>query len=200
MSDLKKAAWSQLQNTDGWATEDRCNTLIDLVLNYRPKVIVEIGVYGGRSLAAMGFALRHLGSGYVVGIDPWSVEAAIEGESEANIKWWSELDIESIYVRFMQNIIAMKLTREVRWIRAKAEEAAPLFPENSINLASLDGNHSELASCREVSMWLPKIAPQGVLVVDDIDWPSQAKALAMIRESGFRCFQETPTWAAFQKP
>jgi predicted O-methyltransferase YrrM len=205
MSDpLKTHAWAHIQKMDGWADETRVGTLIDLVLLHRPKRAVEIGIFGGRSLAAMGFALQHLGEGFVWGIDPWSKEAAIEGESEANVKWWSELDIERIYVTFMQNIIALKLTQQCRWIRAKAEEAAALFPDSSVDLLSLDGNHSELASCREATMWIPKIAPQGVIVMDDIHWPSQAKAIEIIRQSGFRTIHEErndhASWAAFQKP
>jgi hypothetical protein len=200
MSDLKQRAWSVIQKMDGWAGEDRCSTLIDLILEHKPKVSVEIGVYGGRSLAAIGIACQHLGSGFVWGVDPWSVEAAIEGESEANVEWWSKLDIEAIYVRFIQNIIAMQLTKECRWIRARADEVVTLFQDNSINLFSLDGNHSELASCREVTMWLPKIAPQGVIVMDDTDWASQAKAIQMIRAAGLRTIRDAGNWMAFQKP
>lgn len=200
MSDLKSHAWTYIQQMDGWLEEGRCGLLMDLVLEYKPKSIVEIGVYGGRSLAAMGFACKHIGQGCVWGIDPWSVEAAIEGESEANREWWAKLDIEAIYRRFITNIVAMELTNECRWIRLKAEEAIPFFPDASINLLSLDGNHSELASCREARMWMPKIAPKGVIVMDDTDWTSQAKAIEMIRHGGFRTLQDTGTWMAFQKP
>lgn len=205
MSDLKQQAWSVISKLDGWADESRVNMLIDLVLNHKPKVIVEIGIFGGRSLFAMAFALRHLGQGYVVGIDPWSKEAACEGESEKNIEWWSEkVDLEKIYSSFVQNVLALKLTKECRWIRATAEEAAPLFRNESIDLLSLDSNHSELVSCRQVTEWLPRIAPRGVILMDDVHWPSQAKALNMIRESGLRTMQEIHNsegaWAAFQKP
>lgn len=185
---------------DGWADEGRCNTLIDLVLNHKPLLIVELGVYGGRSLAALGFACQHRGLGHVWGIDPWSVEAAIEGENEKNVEWWSKLDIESIYIRFIQNIISLNLTKECRWIRATAQEASPLFENDSIHLLSLDANHSEVASCREVTTWLPKIAPKGVLVMDDCDWASQAKAIQMVRESGMVCIHDAGSWMAFQKP
>lgn len=203
MSDpLKNHVWNVISKLDGWCDQGRANMLIDLVLNHRPKVCVEIGVFGGRSLIAMGFALQHLGhGGYITGIDPWSVEAAIEGESEKNVEWWSQsVDLEKIYANFAQNIINLKLTYHCRWIRAKAEEVAAIYPENSINLLSLDGNHSELASTREVQMWLPRIAPQGVIVIDDTDWTTQAKAIQMIREAGFRNLYDAGSWMAFQKP
>jgi predicted O-methyltransferase YrrM len=202
---LKAHAWHHVQKMDGWMEETRCSVLIDLVLTHRPKKIVEIGIFGGRSLAAMGFACHHIGEGVVWGIDPWSKEAACEGESEENIKWWTELDIEGIYRTFVQNILNLKLSHQCRWIRMTAEEAAPLFPENSINLLSLDGNHSELASCREARMWVPKIAPQGVIVMDDVHWPSQQKAIQLIRELGMRTIQHVTApdgqaWMTFQKP
>lgn len=202
---LKTHAWTHVQKMDGWMEETRCSALIDLVMEHRPKKIVEIGIFGGRSLAAMGFACHHIGEGVVWGIDPWSKEAAIEGETEENVKWWSELDIEKIYRTFVQNILNLNLSYQCRWLRMTAEEAAPLFPDNSINALSLDGNHSEIASCREVRTWVPKIAPQGVIVMDDVHWPSQQKAIQLIRELGLRTIQHVTApdgqqWMAFQKP
>lgn len=200
MSDLHDMAWSQLSKTDGWSDFGHCSMLMDFVLQHRPKTIVEIGIFGGRSLAAIGFALRHLGEGYVIGIDPWSKEAACEGENEKNIEWWSNLDIEAIYIRFMQNIIAMGLTKECRWLRATAEEAVHFFKDGSIELLNLDANHSELVSCRQVTQWMPKIASKGILTIDDCDWQSQAKALQMVRQAGFVVFYDAGSWMAFQKP
>jgi hypothetical protein len=203
MSDkLKAHAWSVIEKLAGWCSQDRANMLIDLILNHQPKVCVEIGVFGGRSLIAMGMALRHLEhGGYVTGIDPWSKEAACEGENEHNVDWWSnKCPLEQIYSDFIQNIVNLKLTYECRWIRAKAEEVVALYPDESINALSLDGNHSELASTREVAMWLPKMAPQSCLILDDTDWVTQAKAIQMIRDAGFVALKDTGKWIAFQKP
>lgn len=205
MSDLKQEVWDIISKLDGWCDETRSSMFIDLILNHRPKVVVEIGVFGGRSLIAMGMALRQLGSGYCVGIDPWSKEAAIEGETPENVEWWGlKVDLEQVYATFVQNILNLKLTNECRWIRDTAEAAAPLFPDDGINLLSLDSNHSELVSCRQVTEWIPKIAPQGVLIIDDVTWASQAKALEIIRKFGFVAIREVvkpdASWIAFQKP
>jgi len=65
----------------------------------------EIGVFGGKSLLSQAFALKDNNKGIIYGMDSWKACDCIEGmEHEISIKWWTELDYESIYNRCVDEI------------------------------------------------------------------------------------------------
>jgi hypothetical protein len=196
--ELKSKAFHIIESLDGWCSQSRAEKLIDLVLEHEPITAVELGVYGGRSLVAMGMAMGTLGR-CAVGIDPWTNDANLEGEPDEHQKFWQELDIESIYERFVQNMISFQLLSSCRWIRSRGEEAVRLYPDASIDLFSLDGNHRELSSCRDIELWAPKIAPGGHLIMDDTGWRSMQKAVGMVKERGFSVVHEGGGWTVFRR-
>ena len=60
-------------------------------------MVVEIGVWGGKSLVPMANALRANGSGKIYGIDPWDNQESIkEIMNEANLEFWNRADHSSI--------------------------------------------------------------------------------------------------------
>ena len=68
---LKRQSFAYMSQLEGWCSEDKAGILIDLIVKYKPQVIVEVGVWGGKSLVPMANALRANGSGKIYGIDPW---------------------------------------------------------------------------------------------------------------------------------
>src|ERR1700730_11515979 len=62
----------------GWCSEEKALNFVDLILTAKPKVCVEIGVFGGASLIPTAFALKHLKEGIVIGIDPWDNSECIK--------------------------------------------------------------------------------------------------------------------------
>lgn len=187
---------------EGWTTQEKAEVLAGLVIDHKPQLLVEIGVFGGRSLFAQAMALRENGMGLVWGIDPWSLDAALEGDvGEENRKWWTEnLKLEDIYIGFIKAVLELNLTNYVRWIRERGEIACKLFNKQSIDVCHLDANHSELCSCRDVQIWHPKIKPGGFLVADDVDWVTVSKSLKIIQDLGYKSVIQTTTFAVYQKP
>lgn len=168
---------------DGWCTIEKARAMMELVERERPAVLVEIGVFGGRSLAAMADACRQNGYGHVHGIDPWSAPAALESvEESANIDWWAKVDYEGVYTRCKRALWAMQLEPFVTIMRLTAEEAAPAFAPESIDVLHIDGNHSEASSTRDVTLYLPRVRTGGHIWFDDMDWPSTHNALRIMRE------------------
>lgn len=186
---------------DGWCTADKAIDLVNLVLDRRPSLIVESGIFGGRSLFAMAMAVRENGFGQVWGVDPWTIEAALEGEeSQANRDWWAKnVELEKIYRDFVQNTLNFGLLPHLNWIRSKGKVAAQLFTEQPIDLFHLDSNHSEAVSCLEVQTWGPKMAAKSIWIMDDADWPSQAKAIQMIKDWGFRVLHDRKSYIIFER-
>lgn len=187
---------------EGWTTQEKAEVLAGLILDHKPQVLVEVGVFGGRSVFAMAFALRENGMGTVTGIDPWSLDAVLEGEiGDENRKWWTEnVNLQTIYEGFVRGVLEFQLLKQIRWVREKGVVACKMFPDKSIDLLHLDANHSEEASCGEVDHWHKKVKPGGFLVADDVDWTTVAKSLKKIRDLGYKPVTETKQFAVFQKP
>ncbi len=214
MPEMKPQLRERLKNIlrlDGWCSYDKALHLSQLIIDHRPEVIVEVGVFGGRSAIAMAMACQHAYTGKVHAIDPWTKAAALEGGTNPeNDAWWAALDIEKIYRTFLSNVRTLGVEDWIEVQRVHDVDALPLFQDGSIDLAHWDANHSEPTSVRTVRDWAPKVKPGGFAVFDDILWPSQARALELLRtdlgfnEVGeFDMHDETGTisgkYAVFQK-
>jgi predicted O-methyltransferase YrrM len=187
------------QSLDGWCSLEKAQALADLVLAARPACIVEIGVFGGRSLIPMALAARTYG-GRVHGVDPWSKEAALEGEPDGeNRDWWSQIDIEGVYDRFLIGVRRFGVQDTVRVHRAPDTTAIREFAAGQIGILHVDGNHSAEVSRRYIEQWGPKITAGGYLIMDDIDWRSQAETIKLI-ESVYEPVRRDKSWAIYRKP
>lgn len=198
MKDLFNRIAAHIPKMPGWCSLEKANAMATMIVERKPAVVVEIGVFGGRSLLAMAFACQHAGVGRVHGIDPWTKEDALDSVQEReNIEWWEKLDYETIYRVCLKAVIDQGVTGVCTIHRTTSERAVGLFDE--VDLLHIDGNHSEVSSCRDVRLWLPKVKSGGHVWFDDIDWPSTAKALGMLVESCER-LSDVGTCAVFRKP
>lgn len=171
--DTHDAIHALLPRLEGWCTPDKASVLADLMVDHDVQCAVEIGVFGGGSLLPMALAAREKGSGTVWGIDPWSPSAALEGTQDPqNIEWWSSIGYSGIYRGFVGMVVELDLLDVCSWLRLRSEQAVQVFQDASVQLLHIDGNHSEVASARDAILWYPKLAPQSVVVVDDVDWVS----------------------------
>jgi cephalosporin hydroxylase len=169
----------------GWSTVKKSQTLFNLITEIKPNITVDIGVFGGRSTIAMAFAHKEVG-GYVVGIDPWTAAACLEGENDAaNDDWWSKLDYEALYRGFIIQLLAHDLTDVTNILRMKSEQVHTIYRNSVIGLVHLDGNHSELLSCRDVELWAPLVAENGYILFDDSSWPTTQAAQQLLLNYGF---------------
>ena len=165
----------------GWTSVARGLEMAELILEHRPKVIVEIGTFGGCATIPMALALRHVGSGKIYTIDPWHTQPCLEGENEANKEWWGKVELSEIHEGVMKMIWRLGLEQLVIVIRARSQDVPELFP--SMCMVNVDGNHSEIASCRDVNNYLPRLKSGGLCFLDDADWPSTQKCQELILES-----------------
>lgn len=189
---MRAAIEEYLPPLDGWTTPERACEMAELILETRPKVVVEIGTFGGRSAIAMAFALRQNNNGgRIYCIDPWRLQDAQEGEWEDNKKWWSQnIDLHEIHRKCMEAIWAHNIDDWLVVIRAASQHVHQLFPE--IGVLLIDGNHSEVASLRDAQLYVPKVVSGGYVLADDSDWivvegdktvQSTQKAMLFIEES-----------------
>lgn len=177
---IHSAIDSYIPHQNGWTTVERAQEISACILETNAKVCVDIGVFAGRSTIAMGFSAREIGDSMVFGIDPWKIEQAIEGESdEANADWWrTKADLERMHRETMQWIWDHRLDNWVTIIRAPSQNVHQLFPV--IDFLNIDGQHAEIASCRDVELYVPKLRKGAYCTFDDTAWAQTQKALKMI--------------------
>lgn len=176
---IKRTIEQDIPKMEGWTTPERCVEMAELILETKPKLCVEIGTFGGRTLVAQALALKENGAGTIYGIDPWRVEHALEGENEANRTWWSKnVDLEKIHRGCMEEIWKRGLDQQAVVIRTCSQYCHWLFVD--IDVLLIDGNHSEVASCRDVELYLPSVAHGGHVWMDDCDWESTKKAQTLM--------------------
>lgn len=183
MTPLHKKIHDTIPTLEGWVSAERGCEMADLILEHKPSLCVEIGVFGGRSLISQAMALKEVGSGRIVGIDPWKLEAAQENESKANSDWWASIDLNKIHNDMMQRMWSYGLEETAIIIRSKGHHVAWAFSDESIGQLFIDSNHSEAGSVRDTTMWLPKVKRGGIVIFDDTDWPSTQKAVAILDQS-----------------
>lgn len=180
-SELSSKIESVCMPLDGWTTEDRLKMMAQLITTDKPELVVELGVFGGRSFIAQALALQVVGEGVIYGVDPWRKEAAIEGEIAANATWWSNIDLEAIHRKSMSAIWNNSLEQHAVVVRSESQHCYHLF--DNIDIINIDANHSELASCRDFRLYYPRVKKGGWIWVDDTDWASTQKMVGLLDES-----------------
>lgn len=189
---IRDAIETYIPPLEGWTEPDRACEIAELIYDNKPKVVVEIGTFGGRSAIAMAFALRENNNGgKVYCLDPWRVEYAKEGEWKDNQDWWDKnIDIHEIHRKCMVAIWSHNIDEWLVVIRAASQYCPELFPE--IGLLLIDGNHSEVASLRDATLYVPRVITGGFVLMDDADWrvkigdetiESTKKAMQFVEES-----------------
>ncbi len=189
----------------GWCDTEKAEFIANIVLGEMPELIIELGVFGGRSFLPLALAHReNNGHGHCIGIDPWSHSAAIEGmdphdaDDQKNIAYWSTVPMAEVQRRCADAIEGNRLWDKTALIQARAENVAHLFRAQSIDFLHIDANHSPITSCRDVELWIPKCAMGATIVFDDTDWPSTKYALELM-ELHCTLIHDFTKWRVYQK-
>ncbi len=177
---IKDAAYLMMDQLEGWCSRLKASVLIDLILTMQPQTVVEVGIYGGKSFVPMAYALKQTGSGIAYGIDPWKSDISAVGMEDINLDWWAKLDHEKIMNDFLKKVREFKLQKQISVIRATSTEAPPIY---DIDLIHIDGNHCEEMAYKDVTKWAPLVRKGGIIIFDDVDWPTTAKAVQWLNEN-----------------
>ena len=195
---LKQSAYKKMKPLQGWCSNVKAGVLMDLIFNHRPNTVVEVGVYGGKSLIPMAMALKYLRKGVVYGIDPWRASDSVVGFMDVNEQWWGMLDHDEIMNGYLFKLQEYNLNKQVVTIR---DTSADVDPIENIDLLHIDGNHSEDSALFDVMKWVPLVRSGGVVVFDDVDWRSTDKAEMWLDENCHRVttFHGNNVWGIWIK-
>ena len=162
---------TELPKIHGWCSQVKAKKMATILGEIKPKLCVEIGVFGGSSLITQALALKENCIGEIIRIDQWEKEAAIEDvENQVNKKWWGEINLEEIYEHCLAKIEEFNVGNFVKIMRMKSLDAAVFFENESIDTIHIDGNHTEKQSYQDAVTYFPKIKIGGHIFFDDIDW------------------------------
>lgn len=177
-----RATMEDVLNLEGWCTPQKAMLLYSLVREHKPQNVVEIGIYGGRSIVPIAAALRDNGAGEVWGIETWSgAGATTHRTSILNDFNWMNIDFARIKKNFLDFILRHDLQSVVRIIEAPSDRCGGLF--DRIDFLHIDGNHSTYSAAQDVVKFLPKVPPGGIVVFDDIDWLTTRAGLDILRDT-----------------
>lgn len=180
----------------GWCPAEKARQMAGLILMTKPRVVVEIGVYGGKSLLPQALALRHLHRnggerGIVWGIDPWTIAAADEGwdgvtgHKADHRRWWLDRsDLDGQLRRVAEVVTELDLWPFVRLVGLGSEDVADAFIRNPIDILHVDGNHASTVCTRDVQLYVPRVRPGGWVWMDDTAWETTQPA---VRQMHARC-------------
>lgn len=129
----------------------------DLLRHRSPDVIVELGTHYGVSMFAFAQAVKDGGlRTRLHAVDTW------EGDPHAG--HYGPDVLETFDRVRVQAYPEVGLTRH----QMLFEEALAEFPDGSVDLIHIDGYHSYDAARTDFETWLPKLAPDGVVLFHDI--------------------------------
>lgn len=167
---------------NGWASVEKALEMAGLILESKPAVVVELGVFAGRSLIPMAMALRENEFGVAYGVDSWRTEVATRGNTEqADKDWWRGVDLDAMLKECVNGIWERGLEEYCCLIRATSVMARPLFTK--IDVLHVDSGHSTETSMYEVHAYVPIVTPGGYVVADDIDWVTVQPALQYLNDN-----------------
>lgn len=201
---VKQKALKAMKELEGWCSDHKASFLIDLILAMKPQTVVEVGVFGGKSLIPMAYALCANKNGIIFGIDPWSNVHSKQGLDEVDRNWWNSLNHRSILDGLLDKIKQFGLQDQIALILATSKDTPPIY---DIDLLHIDGNHSEGASYLDVTKWVPLVRSGGIIVLSDVNWAvggkiSQQKAIDWLDENCKKQaqFRQTSEWSVWIKP
>jgi len=189
----------------GWCSNEKSLALSNLVLALRPQTIVEIGVWGGKSLIPMAMTAQSISNpSYhprIIAIDPWAAAESVKGQGEKDANWWGkeigQQHHEMVYQKFIGKLQELGLRELVQVVRLASNEYQPRQP---IELLHLDGNHGPQAFT-DIRNYGPFIPVGGICVLDDLNWDGGAvgKAAEWLKQNGFLELHPLGTGAVYQK-
>ena len=186
---------------DGWCTVEKARRLVQLCAESCPRLGVELGVFGGRSLLAMALGCAVAGRGRVEGIDPYTADAALESEVDPrHIEYWCGIDYEKILRDANAVLSKYGVGDYASILRVKSLDRVPQYVDESIDCLHQDSNHSVSVSCAEIDAFIPKMVPGGIWVMDDIDWPSTVKAQQKLLKLGAQLVETYGKWGVYRLP
>jgi predicted O-methyltransferase YrrM len=152
----------------GWFTAQEASLYAEEAEKVRAGVVVEVGVYLGRSLSVVAPVCRR-NSTRLVAVDNWKGCVEI-GEEKLDLR---------LLDGFRENMAWLGLTGAIEEMEGDSAASAANFADGSVDLVFLDATHYYITVKADAKAWWPKIRAGGVLLGHDYQasYPGLVKAV-----------------------
>lgn len=186
---------------DGWCSLEKALHIAEWCSQRDSNIYLELGIFAGKSLIPAGLGFADKGSGVAWGVDPWSVDAALEGHnSEENNDWWkNKVPLEDIHRQFVKRVLDENLTQYIHWIRDKSQNCYDFFRQKQIDVLHIDSNHATEVCLVEAQNYVPIVRQGGIIILDDADWSTVKPAVEYVQSICGKAYVDHGDWRAYRK-
>jgi predicted O-methyltransferase YrrM len=187
LSNLEVAAvFRMADNIYGESNEQKIAAIMAIFSSAPKGDVVEIGTLVGKSAAVLTFLARRYQIGHVLAIDPWQAEASTQHDAPRTVRVdiVGEWDYDALPQDFIINMLPVGLG-SFNYLHQESAKAVEVFRKNlrvvshefgsvdyqgRIALIHIDGNHDYAQVKQDCELWLPLLAQDGWLILDDYIW------------------------------
>lgn len=193
------------KDLQGWGSE--APIFRSVLAELKPRLIVEVGTWKGGSAVHMAAICRELKlPAEIVCIDTWL----------GNWQHWSRAEgvgsrgdlrihngMPRLYWQFMSNVVEMGMQDIITPLPLTGVAGAKLFAHMKLrpDIVYIDGDHEYESVRFDLALWLDVLAPGGVLIGDDYDWPGVRRAVTeLVAQGGLEMQAERNKFTLRRKP
>lgn len=164
--------WSDIE---GYFGPEDAAFVSDICSQISNGVVVELGVFAGRSTAVMAPICQRNSSQYYAidnfcgGGDP--PDRATRHQQERDIR-----------ILFNANMTEMQLSSFIDVHKLDSAESASIFQDKTVDFCFIDADHTAIAVQKDIDAWWPKIRINGILGGHDYPSPPLQKVVRRFAE------------------
>lgn len=187
LGDLEVAAVFHMTGNIYGESNDHKIAAIMAIFSSAPKGdVIEIGALVGKSASVLTLLARRYRIGHVLAIDPWQADSATQYDSPRTVQVdiVGEWDYDVLPQDFIVNMLPVGLGY-FNYLRQESANGFECFRDShtvvskefgqvdyqgKIAVIHIDGNHDYAKVKQDCELWLPLMAPNGWLILDDYLW------------------------------
>ena len=180
------AVFRMADNIYGESNEHKIAAMMAIFSSAPKGDVIEIGSLVGKSASVLAWLAKRNNIGNVLAVDPWQFDAAIQHDSPelVRVDIVGEWEYEVPPQDFVINLLPIGLGH-FNYLRQASAQGYAIYKKNrfvespafgrttyqgEIAVIHIDGNHDYAQVKQDCELWLPLLAPDGWLILDDYLW------------------------------
>lgn len=161
----------RIREVRGLTSDDALLALADMAAQVPAgRVIVELGVYMGKTALALAWGASQGGGAHVYAVDPWELAPeASEHPVDPRYRKWPTFNSPGARRWAEWNVRALGYSSKVSLVHGFSAEVGKSYSGAPVGLLFVDGDHAYDAVRNDVAAWEPHLTTDSVIVFDDYE-------------------------------